>query len=77
MNAGLYQAPWANGTYHVVATSVADPNQMAVATISVSAKFAFIEKLLNGIDLLDLGPRRWTALGALGITFTASLWPQT
>ena len=63
VNAGLYQAPWANGTYHVVATSVADPNQMAVATISVSAKFAFIEKLLNGTS------QPWPAtlmLGTLG-----------
>lgn len=48
VSGGFYSAPWANGTYHVIATSVADPTKSASATVSVSAKFAFMEKLLNG-----------------------------
>lgn len=34
---GLYTAPSAAGTYHVVATSAADPTRSAVATVTVSA----------------------------------------
>jgi Tol biopolymer transport system component len=48
---GLYHAPWANGTYHVTATSVADPSKSATATVSVSAMFAFLEELPNGQSL--------------------------
>lgn len=33
---GLYTAPAAGGTFHVVATSVADPSKSAAATVSVS-----------------------------------------
>jgi hypothetical protein len=46
--AGLYTAPWVNGTYHVVAKSVADPTKSATATVAVSAPFAFLEKLPSG-----------------------------
>lgn len=35
-SAGSYVAPTAPGSYHVVATSVADPTKSAVATVSVS-----------------------------------------
>ncbi len=41
-------APWVNGTYHVVATSVADPTKSATATETVIAPFAFLEKLPSG-----------------------------
>jgi len=34
-NAGVYTAPGAEGTYHVVATSVEDPTKAAVATVTV------------------------------------------
>ena len=34
---GVYTAPNVRGTYHVIATSVADPNQKATATITVAA----------------------------------------
>jgi hypothetical protein len=34
---GLYSAPSSAGTYHVVATSVADPSKSAAATVSVTA----------------------------------------
>ena len=35
--AGLFTAPAAAGTYHVVATSVADPTKSAAATVTVTA----------------------------------------
>lgn len=37
-NTGLYIAPNVEGTYHVIATSVADPKQKATATITVSGE---------------------------------------
>jgi hypothetical protein len=45
---GAYQAPWATGTYHVVATSKADPTKSATATVAVSAQFAFVQKIPGG-----------------------------
>ena len=42
---GLYTAPGTVGTYHVVATSKADPTKSAIAAISVSAVFAFQEEV--------------------------------
>ncbi|HLV87668.1 MAG TPA: hypothetical protein VKV39_11860 [Candidatus Sulfotelmatobacter sp.] len=51
VNAGTYQAPWANGTYHVVATSVSDSTKSASATVSVSAQFAFLQQLPTGTSL--------------------------
>lgn len=41
--AGLYRAPLEIGSYHVVATSVADATKSATATVGVSAKFGFLE----------------------------------
>jgi hypothetical protein len=46
--AGLYTAPWMVATHHVVATSEADPSKSEVATVGVSARFAFLENLPNG-----------------------------
>ena len=46
--AGLYQAPNVNGTYHVTATSVADPSKSATSTVGISAQFAFIEEYPAG-----------------------------
>lgn len=43
-----YLAPWKVGTYHVVATSVADPTKSASAAVDVSAKFAFIQDYPSG-----------------------------
>ncbi len=37
VNAGVYTAPSAPGTYHVKATSVADPTKSATATVTVQA----------------------------------------
>ncbi|MHB8879232.1 MAG: hypothetical protein ACYC8T_36500, partial [Myxococcaceae bacterium] len=37
VSGGTYTAPGTAGTYHVVATSVADPTQSAIATVTVSA----------------------------------------
>lgn len=36
-SAGLYTAPATAGTYHVVATSVADPTKLATATVTVQS----------------------------------------
>lgn len=47
----VYTAPWPVGTYHVTATSVADPSLSATATLSVSAAFAFIEEYPAGTAL--------------------------
>ncbi len=41
---GLYTAPQTPGTYHVVATSVADPGTSAAATVSVTASPALASK---------------------------------
>jgi Tol biopolymer transport system component len=46
--AGLYQAPWSVGNYHVVATSAADKTKSATAAVAVSAKFAFMEYYPGG-----------------------------
>jgi hypothetical protein len=35
-NSGIYTAPTTTGTYHVIATSMADPSQNATATITVT-----------------------------------------
>lgn len=40
VSAGLYAAPATPGTYHVVATSVADASRQGVATVTVSDDFA-------------------------------------
>jgi len=37
VNDGTYQAPATAGTFHVVATSVADPTRSAIATVTVTA----------------------------------------
>ena len=47
----VYTAPWPVGTYHVTATSVADPSLSATATLSVSAAFAFLEEYPAGAAL--------------------------
>ncbi|MBB6051158.1 Ig-like domain-containing protein [Armatimonas rosea] len=36
-SSGLYTAPSTAGTYHVIATSVADPSKSAIATVTVQA----------------------------------------
>lgn len=48
ITSGVYQAPWMVGTYHVTATSVADPTKTATATITVTAATAFLETLPGG-----------------------------
>ena len=35
---GVYSAPAVAGTYHVVATSVADPAKSAIATVTVTER---------------------------------------
>ena len=48
IKAGLYQAPHVNGTYHVVATSVADGTKSATATVAISAPFIFLREYPEG-----------------------------
>jgi Tol biopolymer transport system component len=47
-SAGLYTAPANLGSFHVVATSVADPSKSATAIVNTSAQFLSLQKLPNG-----------------------------
>jgi hypothetical protein len=49
-SAGLYTAPSSAGTFHVVATSVADPTKSAMATVSVAAAPGVTVAAPNGSD---------------------------
>jgi hypothetical protein len=63
---GLYSAPQAPGTYHVVATSTADPARSATATVVVGA-----EKVLSvALDQASatVAPSGTLAFGALVTT---------
>jgi Tol biopolymer transport system component len=48
---GLFKAPGSVGTYHVVATSVADPTKSATATVDVGGQFLSLQKLVAGANL--------------------------
>lgn len=48
ISAGLYKAPIVNGTYHVVATSVADSSKSASAAVAIAAPFLFIQDYKPG-----------------------------
>lgn len=59
---GVYTAPATTGTYHVVATSVADPAQKAVATVTVARNLDLNKDgRVDLRDLLVLGHRFGTA----------------
>jgi hypothetical protein len=51
VNAGTYLAPFSAGTFHVVATSVADPTKQAIATVTVRTAFIGVFP-----DTATLGP---------------------
>jgi hypothetical protein len=57
---GLYTAPPAIGTYHVVVTSVADPTKFATVTVTVTARLLVNGGFENGI----LG---WSSAGSVSI----------
>jgi hypothetical protein len=60
--AGLYTAPAAAGTYHVVATSQADTSKTAVATVTVTLNVA-----------VNVSPDTATVLSGQDKTFTAAV----
>ncbi|WP_248358158.1 right-handed parallel beta-helix repeat-containing protein [Anaeromyxobacter oryzae] len=72
---GLYTAPATAGTYHVVATSHADPSKSATATITVTAASAPIAVTMNPTtaSLLTGGTVQLTAT-VTGSTDTAVTW---
>ncbi|WP_224371355.1 Ig-like domain-containing protein [Hyalangium versicolor] len=74
---GLYTAPGAAGTYHVVATSVADPSKKATSTVSVTAR-PVVGVSLNPTDamLRTNGTQQFTAT-VTGTTNTEVTWSVT
>ena len=61
---GIYTAPQAAGTYHVVATSVADPTKMVQGTITVGP-----EKVLS----VGVAPGSGTVQANGTLAFAASV----
>jgi hypothetical protein len=60
-SAGVYTAPTAGGTYHVVATSVADPTKSAVATVSVTERVLSVQVTPATVTLTAGGTTQLTA----------------
>lgn len=56
--AGLYTAPYDEGTYHVQAVSVADPTRTATAAVTVQAPVAVVP---NGVSLTVSSTQTFTA----------------
>lgn len=71
--AGLYTAPRAPGTYHVVATSQADPGQSASAAVTVTSKIISVTVAPATVSLGTGGSQTFTAtvVNSCG-TFSAS-----
>lgn len=59
--AGVYTAPTAGGTYHVVATSVADPTKSAVATVTVTERVLGVQLTPATVSLTTGGTTQFTA----------------
>jgi hypothetical protein len=55
INNGLYTAPQASGTYHVLATSQADTSKSATATVTVTTAAAINFKPTGSMDLARAG----------------------
>ena len=74
---GLYTAPATEGTYHVVATSVANPSKKATATVTVNAP-QVVAVTLSPTDatLVVNGTQQFTAT-VTGTTNTAVTWSVT
>ena len=58
---GLYTAPNAAGTYHVVGTSVLDPLRTSVATVTVTDKVLSVAVSPPTVTLLPNGTQQFTA----------------
>ncbi|MGE5048038.1 MAG: hypothetical protein ACM3PC_05695, partial [Deltaproteobacteria bacterium] len=67
-SAGLYTAPATTGTYHVVATSVADPAQSDAATVQVTA---------TPVIAVSVSPRTAATTTGRALTFVATLTGTT
>jgi WD40 repeat protein len=75
VNAGDYQAPLSAGTYHVVATSVADNSKQAIATVTVPS--VSMGALVPSVDILGpLGVRTFNA-PVYGTANIAVAWTVT
>jgi len=75
-SAGLYTAPGAAGTYHVVATSAADSAATATATVLVTAPVVAISISPATASLLTGGTQTFTAT-VTGADNTAATWSVT
>src|SRR5262249_60555281 len=65
---GYYTAPATAGTYHVIATSVADPSKQAAATVQVTAATVQV----TGISVSISPPTASTPSGSV-VGFTATV----
>jgi len=72
--AGLYSAPGAAGTYHVVATSVADGNRAASATITVQPVAPIAVSVIPATATVAASGTRTFTATVTGATNTAVTW---
>ena len=71
---GVYTAPSSAGTYHVVATSQADPTQSAVATVAVTDKIVSVAIAPSSTSVAAGGTVQFTASVTTTCgTFTSAL----
>ncbi len=71
---GVYTAPASTGTFHVIATSVADTSKRATATVTVSASPAVGVTISPTTSTLLTGATRTFAATVTGSTNTAVTW---
>ena len=71
---GVYTAPSTEGTYTVVATSVADPTKSASATVNVVKVETVTVKVSPTTATLDQGASTTFTAGVLGTKTTAVTW---
>jgi len=73
-SAGLYVAPAAAGTYHVVATSAADGNRAATATVTVQPVAPISVSISPASATVAAGGTRTFTATVTGATNTAVTW---
>lgn len=72
---GVYTAPAAEGTYHVVATSRAEPSKTASATVTVTASSGSVAVTINPTTAtLTTGASQTFSCGVIGSTDWACTW---
>ena len=74
VSAGTYTAPATPGTYHVVATSVADPSKSATATVTVNANPAISVSISPVSASLLVGAVQTFTATVTGSSNTAVTW---